>query len=153
MVKLWILHFIPDELLQKAILFLIFVGVSLYPIGFLTNFLPGGKKYKSIIFVIATLITIAGFYFEGSYSTEMAWRKKVEEVQAKVAVAEAQAAEANTKIKTRIIKRTKVIHDRQIIVRKELQQVEKQINSECKLDPIVNKIHNDAAKNPMSIEK
>ena len=97
---MWILHFIPDELLQKAILFLIFVGVSLYPIGFLTNFLPGGKNYKSIIFVIATLITIAGFYFEGSYSTEMAWRKKVEEVQAKVAAAEAQAAEANTKIKT-----------------------------------------------------
>ena len=45
------------------------------------------------------------------------------------------------------------IYDHQIIVRRELQQVEKQINAECTLDPIVNKIHNDAAKNPMSVAK
>jgi len=87
-------------------------------------------------------------YGEGSYSNEMAWRMKVAEAQAAVAAAEAKSAEVNTVIQTKIVKQKQIVHDKQIVVQKEIQQVEKQIDAECKLDPVVVKILNEAATNP-----
>ena len=148
MVKLWILHFIPDELLQKAILLLIFVGISLYPVGIFTNFLPGGKKYKNIIFVIATLITIIGFYFEGSYSTEMMWRERVKEVQAQVEEAKKASGEANTKLETKHKEKQKVRVEYYTRVQERIVEKKVQIDAKCELDPSVPQIHNEAAQNP-----
>jgi len=150
---LWFLSFISDSLLHFVTLAILFSGIVLYIIGLLANFVPATYPYREFIKIASTLLIVIGVYFVGSYENEMAWRKKVEEAEAKVAAAEAKSAEVNTKIKTKIVTRTKVVHDHQIIVRQELQQVEKQINAECTLDPIVNKIHNDAAKNPMSVAK
>ena len=150
---MWLLSFIPDSFLHFIVLAILFSGIGLYILGLFANFVPATYPYKEPIRIISTVLIIAGAYFLGGYNTEMDWRQKVKEAEAKVAAAEAKSAEVNTKIKTKIITRTKVVHDRQIIVRRELQQVEKQINAECTLDPIVNKIHNDAAKNPMSVAK
>lgn len=148
MVKLWILHFIPDELLQKAILFLIFVGISLYPVAFFATMIPGGKRYKTIIFALATIVTIIGFYFEGSYSTEMMWRERVKEVEARVEEAKKASGEANTKLETKHKEKQKVRVEYYTRVQERIVEKKVQIDAKCELEPSVPQIHNEAAQNP-----
>jgi len=147
---MWFLNFIPDALLQLAILSVLFSGVGLYILGMFLNFIPALYPYKEPIRILATVLIIAGVYGEGSYSNEMMWREKVAEAKAKVAEAEAKSAEANVVIQTKIVKQKEIVHDVQVQLQKEIQVVEKQIDAECKLDPIVPTLHNKAAKNPFN---
>jgi len=150
---MWLLHFLPDSLIHGIILLTLYFGVGLYIIGILGNFLRFLAPYKEIIRIISTILIIVSIYFYGSYNTEMEWRKKVAEAQAKVAIAEAKSQQVNTVIETKIVNQTKVIHDKQIVIQHEIQTVEKQIDSECKLDPVVIKIVNEAAENPNGVKK
>lgn len=145
---MWWLSFIPDAILQQAILILIFIGVSLYPVAFFATVVPGGKRYKPFIFAVATIITILGFYFEGSYSTEMAWRQRVEEVKAKVAQAEEASKEANTKLEKARKQKQQVRVQYYSTVKERIVEKKVLIDAKCELDPAVAKIHNDAASNP-----
>jgi hypothetical protein len=81
----------------------------------------------------------------------MHWRLKVAEVQAKLDAAEAKSNSVNAQVQTKIVVQKQIIHDRQVVVQKEIQTVEKRIDEECKLDPVIPKILNDAAVNPTTI--
>jgi hypothetical protein len=78
----------------------------------------------------------------------MAWRSKVEEAQAKVAIAEKASADANAQLKNKIAKQVQVILDKQVVIQKEIQINKDSIDKECRLDPSVINILNDAAQNP-----
>jgi tRNA A37 threonylcarbamoyladenosine dehydratase len=145
---MWFLNFIPDNLLQTVILGILFLGVGLYILGLFINFIPMFYPYKEPIRILATLLIIAGVYGEGSYSTEMSWRSRVAEIQTKVDIAERKSKQVNTVIHTKIVKQKQIVHDKQIVIQKEIQVNEQLINKECKLDPIVIKILNEAAADP-----
>ena len=147
---MWFINFIPDSVLQFAILSVLGVGVVLYILGLFLNFLPPLRPYKEPIRILATILIVVGVYGEGSYANEMSWRAKVKEAEEKVRLAEEQSKEANTVIETKIVKQKQIVHDVQVQIQKEIQVNEKVINAECKLDPIVIKILNDAATNPFS---
>jgi hypothetical protein len=147
---MWMLDFIPDAYLHLAIITIICTGGGLYLLGLLMNFWPPAYPYREPVRITATVLVVAGIYFLGGYGVDMEWRAKAEQLQAKIDQASAQSESANAKIQTKIITQTKIIHDKQIVVQKEIQTVEKQIDAECKLDPAVPKILNDAAKNPMA---
>jgi len=144
------LSFIPDSVLQFAILSVLGVGVVLYIIGLLIGFFPAFRLYKEPIRILAMVLIVAGVYGEGSYANEMSWRAKVKEAEEKVKLAQEQSKEVNTIIETKIVKQKQIVHDVQVQIQKEIQVNEKLINAECKLDPVVVKILNDAATNPFS---
>jgi len=147
---MWMLSFIPDSVLQFAILSVLGVGVVLYIIGLLIGFFPAFRLYKEPIRILAMVLIVAGVYGEGSYANEMSWRAKVKEAEEKVKLAQEQSKEVNTIIETKIVKQKQIVHDVQVQIQKEIQVNEKLINAECKLDPVVVKILNDAATNPFS---
>ena len=144
------LSFIPDSVLQFAILSVLGVGLVLYVIGLLLGFFPAFNVYKEPIRILATLLIVAGVYGEGSYANEMSWRAKVKEAEEKVRLAAEQSKEVNTVIETKIVKQKQIVHDVQVQIQKEIQVNEKIINAECKLDPVVVKILNNAATNPFN---
>ena len=148
--NVWFLNFIPDSVLQFAILCVLGLGAGLYVLGLFLNFLPPLRPYKELIRILATVLMVAGVYGYGSYANEMSWRAKVREAEEKVKLAEEQSKEVNTVIETKIVKQKQVIHDVQVQLQKEIQVNEKIINAECKLDPIVVKILNNAATNPFN---
>jgi len=150
---MWLLHFVPDNLLHYVINAFLFSGIGLYILGLLSNFIRFMTPYKEMIRIISTLLIIVSIYFYGRYTTDQEWRAKVEAAQAQVAAAEAKAQQVNTQVETKIVTQTQVIHDKQIVIQHEIQAVEKQIDSECKLDPVVVKIVNDAAQNPNEVKK
>jgi hypothetical protein len=70
---------------------------------------PPLANYYRIAQVVSIIILLAGVYFKGGYSTEMLWRERVAEVEAKLKEAEAKSAEVNTVIETKIVNRVKEI--------------------------------------------
>lgn len=145
---MWFLSFIPDSILLLFIFSVIGAGVGLYFLGMFFNFVPTLIPHKEPIRILATLLIIAGVYFYGSYDTEMTWRKRVEEVQAKVAEAEKASDTANKKLVAKSKEKQKVRVEYYATVHERIKEVEKQIDAKCELDPAVPKLHNQAAANP-----
>jgi hypothetical protein len=146
--KMWMLAFIPDSLLQTAILSVLLTGAGLYVFGLFINFFPSAYPYREPIRIIATILMVVGIYGYGSYANEMSWRAKVADMKAQVEAAQAKSQEVNTVIQTKIVVQKQVVHDRQVVVQKEIQVNEKLIDKDCKLDPVVVKILNDSAADP-----
>jgi hypothetical protein len=150
---MWFLSFIPDSLLHGVILSVLCTGAVLYLFSLFINLYPPAYPFKEPIKILATVLMIIGVYGYGSYDNEMSWRERVKEAESKVAAAKAESAVANSQLETKIITRTKIIRDNKVVVKKEIQIVKQQIDTGCKLDPVVPKIHNDAARDPFKGNK
>jgi hypothetical protein len=145
---MWMLSFVPDAILYAVIVGIMFTGISLYAISFITRVLPPLIPYSGMIRILGTILTIVGIYFFGSYSTEMEWRAKVTELESKVAVAEQQSAEANTKIQTVVKEKIKYVKDTRVVIQEHIKTVEAKIDSICKVAPEAIDILNEAAATP-----
>jgi hypothetical protein len=151
----WVLGLIPDDILIYIYNVFIVIGLIGY-IGsklaskFPFKYIPIIGQYTTICEILGVILLTLGAWCIGGYDVEMAWRDKVKQVESKIEVAKEESKEANIIIQTKIVKQKEIVHDVQIQVQKEIQIVEKQIDAECKLDPVVPTIHNKAAKNPFN---
>jgi apolipoprotein N-acyltransferase len=155
---MWILSFIPDSWLHLAILVVLLSGVGLYVISFFFRFIPAPliyqlTPYKTLISVLSVVLMVAGVYFYGSYDTEMSWRKKVEEAQAKVAEAEKKSTAANEALDVERKKKQKVITQYAITVKERIVTDSAKIDAECKVAPEAITDLNAAAHNPTKASK
>ena len=78
------------------------------------------------------LLTV-GVYWKGGYSTEMAWRDRVAEVEKKVKIAEAKAKQANTQVQTKIVTKIVKIQEKATVAKETIRRNKEVINRECKL--------------------
>jgi hypothetical protein len=150
---MWILSFIPDSVLHFSILVMLFAGAGLYAITFFFRFIPPPliyqlTPYKGAISVLSVVLMVAGVYFYGAYDTEMTWRKRVEETEAKVAEAEKKSVDANVLLVAERKKKQKVITEYAVTVKERIVVKEKIIDAECKLTPDAVQLFNEAAINP-----
>ena len=145
---MWMLSFVPDSWLHLALLFVLTTGLGMYAVSFFTRFVPPLIPYSGIVRILGTLLIVGGIYFYGSYSTEMSWRAKVAEVEAKVAKAEAKSKEVNTVIQKVYVDKVKIVTDTKIVIQKEIVEKEKIIDAQCVVAPDALSILNQAAKNP-----
>jgi hypothetical protein len=151
---MWILHFLPDSYLHLAVFSILFTGIGLYVFGLFINFFPPAYPYREPIRIIATLLTIAGIYFYGSYDTEMQWRGKVADLEKDLDKAIELSNENKVKIITEYVTVTKTIHDKEAKVVQNIASAAPEINAKCTLSPIAVDLHNQAAtliiKDPVS---
>ena len=91
---------------------MLIAGALITVAGFFVRFIPFVNTYRTPVQIAGILLLTIGVYFEGGYSTEIAWRERVREAEAKVAQAEKLSAETNVQIITKFVTKTKVIHDR-----------------------------------------
>jgi hypothetical protein len=145
---MWMLAFVPDAILYSVIIGIIFTGISIYAISFITKVLPPLIPYSGIIRILGTVLTVVGIYFFGSYSTEMSWRNKVAELEAKVAVSEQQSKDANAKIQTVVKEKIKYVKETRVVIQEHIKNVEAKIDSMCKVAPEAVDILNEAAATP-----
>ena len=144
----WMFSIIPDAILNWVYWAIIAVGISGMFAGWFGKFIPVYGKYVGFIKPVGIALVILGVWLRGGYDTEMAWRAKVEEAQAKVAKAEEVSKEINTKLEAKIKEKQKVRVEYYNTVKERIVEKEKLIDAKCELDPSVPKILNDAAKNP-----
>jgi hypothetical protein len=143
------LSFIPDAMLAWVVNTILIAGiisfVASFFFGYVVRWLPAIAPYHLLIQIISIVLLVSGVYFKGGYSVEMAWREKVTELEAKVAVAEQQSKEANTQIQTVYVDRVKVVKEKQIVIQEKIKTVEAKIDSICKVAPEAIDILNEAA--------
>jgi len=130
---MWILHFIPDSFIIWVINIVCGIGLVLTVGGFILGFIPFIGRYKFPLQLIGVTALCAGLFFKGGYSTEMVWRARVAEVEAKVKVAEAKAKHANSHVQTKIVTKIVKIHDKANTARESIRRNKEKINAECKL--------------------
>jgi hypothetical protein len=150
---MWMLSFVPDDLLLYIINTVLLVGavgsfLSFFLLHRILNKIPALAPYHLIIQVVSAALLVGGIYFKGGYSVEMSWRDKVKEAEAKVAVVEEQSRELNKQLEEERKKKQKVKVEYYNTVKTEIKEVEKIINGKCEIDPKVNELLNKAATNP-----
>jgi hypothetical protein len=147
----WMINLLPDAMLNWVYWAIIIAGVTGVLAGWLGKWIPFYGNYVKILQPIGIVLLVAGVWLRGGYDTEMAWRAKVAEAEAKVVAAEAKSKETNTVIEQQVVEKTKVIKgkteyitqylDREVVKKEEIIKYIEQ----CPVPKEIIDIHNQAA--------
>jgi L-lactate permease len=151
---MWLLHFLPDSFILFIVYLVLAAGGILTVLSYVVKWIPGVSAYKLPMRIGGIVLLICGVYFYGGYSTEMQWRDRVAEMEQKVAAAEQQSKQENTKIVTKLVTRTQVVrtHGEEVIkyVDREVVKYDTKFaaGGECEIPKEFIKALNDAAEQP-----
>ena len=148
----WMLGLIPESVLLGLYYTALTTGVIMLAAGWLIKWFPGIGNYKSSIQLVGVVLTAGSLYLLGGYSTEIMWRSKVADMQAKVEEAQAQAAATSRAIETKVEVQTKVVRekgkdiikyvDREVVKKEEIVKYIEQ----CPVPKEIIDIHNAATE-------
>lgn len=116
---------------------------------FVTKFLSRLPQVKVLAYILvpASAVTaVLSIFLFGASSVSTVWQEQVKAMESKVALAEKQADEKNTEIKTVYVNKVKVVHDVQVKVQQQIVHDAAKMDADCHLDPSVVKDLNEAAK-------
>ena len=143
---MWLLHFLPDSILALIVHLIVVLGIAGTLLGLFLQNIKGILQYRIPLKIISTMLLLLGIYFEGGYSTEMVWRARVEEVEGKLAIAEAKSQQVNTVIQEKVVEKIKVVKQRVIVNHDVIKTHKEIINAECTIPPVALKIYNTAVE-------
>ena len=148
----WMINLIPDAVLSGLYWAIIAAGITGVLAGWLGKWIPFYGNYVKILQPVGIVLLVLGVWLRGGYDTEMAWRAKVAEAEARVVAAEQKSQETNTVIEQKIVEKTKVIKgkteyitqylDREVIKKEEIIKYIEQ----CPVPKEIIDIHNQAAE-------
>jgi hypothetical protein len=130
---MWFLSFIPDWILQWAIHGLVIIGLVLTFIASLVKFIPVIQPYALVGRQLGIVLLVVGVFFEGGYATEMSYRARIAEMQAKIKEAEIKSAKVNEKLASEVSKNKELIKEKVNRNDKDIEAKRQAINAECKL--------------------
>jgi hypothetical protein len=147
----WMFSLIPDSLLIWITYFIAGAGFTLYIASKLTGWIPLISQYKLPAELVGVLMLVIGSYLFGGYGTEMAWRQKVKELEAKVKAAEEQSQKVNTVIQERVVTKIKVVKENVYVNREIIKEVAgKQLDASCSLPKSTISLHDSASRNEVA---
>jgi hypothetical protein len=148
----WMFSLLPDAFLNWFYWAIIVAGITGVLAGWLGKWIPFYGNYVKILQPVGIILLVLGVWLRGGYDTEMAWRAKVAEAEARVAAAEQKSQETNTVIEQKIVEKTKVIKgkteyitqylDREVVKKEEIIKYIEQ----CPVPKEIIDIHNQAAE-------
>ena len=148
----WMIGLVPDAVLSGLYWLIIAAGVTGVLAGWLGKWIPFYGNYVKILQPVGIVLLVLGVWLRGGYDTEMAWRTKVAEAEARVAAAEQKSQETNTVIEQKIVEKTKVIKgkteyitqylDREVVKKEEIIKYIEQ----CPVPKEIIDVHNQAAE-------
>ena len=146
----WMIGLIPDAVLSGLYWAIIAAGITGVLAGWLGKWIPFYGNYVKILQPVGIVLLVLGVWLRGGYDTEMAWRAKVAEAEARVAAAEQKSQETNTVIEQKVVEKTKVIKgkteyitqylDREVVKKEEIIKYIEQ----CPVPKDIIDIHNQA---------
>jgi hypothetical protein len=145
---MWFLHFLPDSMILWFCNILLLTGVVAVAAGFVAHRIPGLWQYQLAFKITGIALLVLGVYFRGGLAVEQEWRERVAAVEARLALAEKAAAEANTKISTRAQQRTAQVRERTQYIRQYVDREVVKYDAGCAIPQPFVRAHNDAAEAP-----
>lgn len=137
---MWILQFLPNWIFYLLLL----AGIAAFLATKFLTILPQAKLVQA-----GSVATIAfSIYMIGAISDNDAWVARVQELEAKVAAAEAQSALLNTELAEKTVVKTQVIRERGQNI---LQYVDREVvkyDTNCVIPKEFVVVHNRAAEAP-----
>lgn len=107
---MWILKWLPFWIFYATIIVGLLGLAATYLLRFIP--LPAIYIYKTPIQLISVALIAIGTYMFGAISNEEAWLARVQELEAKVEVAQVQSVEENVKIETKVVTKTQIVKQR-----------------------------------------
>ena len=147
---MWFLSFIPDGILQWAIHGLVILGLLLTFVGSIVKFIPVIKPYALVGRQLGIVLLVVGVFFEGGYATEMSYRARIAEMQAKIKEAEIKSAKVNEKLAVEVSKNKVLIKEKVNRNAKDIEAKREAINAECKLSDDAWVLYNRAVEPKVS---
>lgn len=145
---LWSL--VPDWLITLLVNGLIIAGLVGISAGWIARWVPYFNLYRGLIQAIGVICLVLGVYFKGGADVERAWRERVKDLEAKIAVAEQQSAEANKKLTDQLTQNKKLTQEVKNANQAAIRANADKINSECRVPDVAISLHNSASKNQIS---
>lgn len=146
----WVFSLLPDAVLSWTYWAIIIAGITGVLAGWLGKWIPFYGNYVKVLQPVGIVLLVLGVWLRGGYDTEMAWRAKVAEAEARVAAAEQKSQETNIVIQEKIVEKTKVIKekskdiiqyvDREVIKKEEIVKYIEQ----CPVPKEIIDLHNQA---------
>ena len=147
----WMLSLIPDSLFVWITYILFGIGIALYVASKLVAWIPMMGQYKLPAELVGVVLLVVGSYLFGSYGTEMIWRERVAELEAKVKVAEEKSKQVNTVIQEKVITKIKVVKENVYVNREIIKEVAgKQLDASCSLPKSTISLHDSASRNEVA---
>ena len=119
----WMLSLIPDSFFVWITYILFGIGGMLYTASKLVVWIPMIGQYKLPAELVGVVLLVVGSYLFGSYGTEMSWRERVKELEAKVKIAEEKSQQVNTVIETKVVTKIKVVKENVYVNREIIKEV------------------------------
>lgn len=141
---MWILQWLPNWIFYGMLA----IGLIGFLVTYLLKFIPipALYVYRTPIQIVALVLVVLGVYMSGSIANEEEWQKKVKEVEAKLAEAEARGAQETIQIVEKVVIQERVVRERG---QKIIQYVDREIvkyDSKCEIPPAFVEAHNRAAE-------
>jgi hypothetical protein len=149
----WMWSLIPTGALYWIINLVILAGAAGVIAGWIGRWIPFFSAYARLLKPIGIVLLVLGVWMRGGYDTEMAWRAKVEALEAQVKESEVKSRDANKKLESAVKEKDRAIASAVAATRGTIKQQAVKIDQECKLDPTVVPLLNDIAKDPSKAKR
>jgi len=105
---MWMISLFAGHLILPILL----LGLGLVIVSSLVGFIPTLKSYKLLLGTLGWIMFGLGLYWQGGLAYKKSQEEAVAQLQKKLDIAQAKSEQVNTQVVTRIVKDTKVIHDK-----------------------------------------
>ena len=143
----FLLSFVPDWFINYFVHIIFGAGLIGIIVGAFLSKVPFVNQYGVLIKIVSNILFVVGLFLEGGLQTELAWREKVAELQAKIEIAQQQSKESNAKLEKKLAEKVKTIKDNVNANRQIIEENRDSINAECKLSDTAWLLYNSASQN------
>ena len=144
---------LPAGLTHWIVNAMLLAGVIGLAAGWVGRWIPFFDAYARLLKPIGIVLLLVGVYFKGGEATNDAWRDRIADLEAKIAVSEAKSKDANAKLSTAVKEKNQAIQESKAVVQTKLKQNAVKIDAECQLDPAAVEILNESARDIKKVKK
>jgi hypothetical protein len=109
---MWLITFLPNAMVALVIYTIMIVGAGLLIASGLTRWFPAVLAYRVPMQVMGIVIFSFGIYLQGGRANEAEWQARVQELEVKIAQAEAASAQATVQIVEKVVTKTQVVREK-----------------------------------------
>jgi len=139
---MWILQWLPNWFFYA----ILFAGLLGYLATYVMKFIPFVYVYRTPIQVASIIAIVFGTYMAGAISNEEAWVARVQEMELKVAAAEAQSAKENIKVVEKVVNKVQIVRQRGDDIIKYVDREITKYDNQCVIPKEFVEAHNRAAE-------
>ncbi len=145
---LW--NLVPDWLITVLVNGLIIAGLVGISASWIARWVPYFNLYRGPIQAIGVVCLVLGVYFKGGADVERSWRERVKDLEARVAIAEQQSAEANKKLSDQLNQNKKLTQEVKNANQAAVRANASKIDAECRVPDVAIELLNSASQNKVS---